>query len=78
MESLDEWFRWVVGGLVAGGVWLLRLINSKASKDELRAAIERVDRHYEEGRESRDKLYNRINDIAESVAYLRGSGGKDP
>jgi hypothetical protein len=73
-ESDGGFWGAVVVVLVASIGAISRWISGKASKEELVSAVnmlrdqhatmlERVDEHYEEARESREKLYNKFDDI---------------
>jgi hypothetical protein len=64
-------------------VALWRFVTSKASKEELAAAVreqkeqnaamlERIDDHYEEARESRERLYDKVDEFAKD--FNKGLG----
>ncbi len=64
------------------GLW--RFVSSKASKDELADAIraadkqtaallERVDNHYDEAREDRQRLYDKVDDFAREFNKTLGA-----
>ena len=69
----------IVSGIVVASVLgLWRMITGKASKEELARAIdtfdkttalliERVDEHYVDSRESREKLYEKVDEINRSL-----------
>lgn len=74
-----------VGAGVAGWVW--KQVASKVSREELKEAIEamerrteqvleRVDEHYLEARESRDRLYQKIDEMnrAQGATMIALSG----
>ena len=69
---------WLGGIAVAGLGWVWRQISAKASKEELADAVrdlreqhatmlERVDEHYEEAKESRERLYSKVDDINKTL-----------
>ncbi len=70
--------------IVPMGLGLWRFISSKASKQELADAIrsaekqteallERVDNHYDEARESRERLYDKFDNFAREINKTLGA-----
>jgi hypothetical protein len=93
----QSWLRLIASGLgtvtFAACLALWRVISSKASKVDLAAAVEtmerqhalmleRIDEHYEESKESRERLFDKFDEInkglgATMVALSRLQGRLD-
>ena len=77
----------VAPGVVAGvlgwaGIRLVKRVDElekgKAAVADLKELIAEIRADREAASKSREKLYQRVNDLAESVAFIRGGGGKGP
>lgn len=74
---------WLGGLLVAGlqlvGLWQVKRIGAlevgKADKSDLKALIDEIRAERESAKESRGRLYERVNTMAESLARLEGRIG---
>jgi hypothetical protein len=60
MESLDEWLRWAIGGIVLGLLGLWRVINGKADKTELLA-------YMAEARMAREAIHSKLDEVGKAT-----------
>lgn len=60
------WALWLAA-LTFAAKYLFSSLSSKASRAELQAVLERVDKHYDEARESRAKLHDKLDKTIEAM-----------
>lgn len=60
MDALDEWIRWVVGGVVFGLLGLWRVINGKCDRSELTA-------YMQEARTAREAIHTKLDEVSKAT-----------